>query len=251
MIVEIFGPPGVGKTTLAFELANRLRERGVEAELAVSYRPSEHPLAPRTLSPGNYHNAVRRLTRPALEVSATAGYLFRGSLEASIATTLLRLLPPRSILWSIRLRQYIWRFSHTWFSACCDQRIVIFDQAFVQLLCSLALLGVGTDLEFIEQAIDFVPKPDFLVRLEAPRNILEARLLERDQRLGRIERLLELDLNTNLRSIDIINRLDELLRRRGWSATRVNSTDRHSLRDSLDRLEQAMMARLDAKARAE
>ena len=41
MIVEIFGPPAAGKTTLAHALAGQLRERGFAVDLALSYRPSE------------------------------------------------------------------------------------------------------------------------------------------------------------------------------------------------------------------
>jgi RecA/RadA recombinase len=47
MIVELFGPPGVGKTTVAHMLSARLRKRGNCIGLVLSYRPSEAPLAGR------------------------------------------------------------------------------------------------------------------------------------------------------------------------------------------------------------
>ena len=55
MVVEIFGPPAVGKTTLSRALAERLRERGFAVDLALSYRPSE--MKGRDAAPGG---AARR-----------------------------------------------------------------------------------------------------------------------------------------------------------------------------------------------
>jgi adenylate kinase family enzyme len=41
MIIELFGPPGAGKTTFARALAARLRERGHTVDLILSQRPAE------------------------------------------------------------------------------------------------------------------------------------------------------------------------------------------------------------------
>ena len=245
MIIEIFGPPCVGKTTLAHALTARLREQGLKVELALSYRPSE-------LSPGAMANspdrrpladAARRLTRPVVEMLATGGDLFGKSPEAVTATTLLALLPPRNILWSARLRQYIWRRAHLWNASQQPAGIAIFDQAFIQVVYSLAVLGAPVNERQIAQALDAVPMPDLLVRLEAPFDLVKSRLIERRRRQGTIERLLEVDLQTTLESLGVIDRLHELLHERGQSVICVDSADPHSLDGAVEQLEREVMAR--------
>ncbi len=140
MIIELFGPPGAGKTTFAQALAARLRERGHVAELVLSYRSAERLrcLDPCVAVPRPHQTAavVHRLTRPVVEMLTLARHPFVNSHDVSTAVNLIRILPPRNLVWSIRLSQYISRLSHSWYQASAAGHIVLFDQAYVQAVCS-------------------------------------------------------------------------------------------------------------------
>jgi hypothetical protein len=103
------------------------------------------------------------------------------SRDLGTALNLIKVLPPSSMLSSVRLLQYMSRLSHAWFRASTMGKIVVFDQAFVQAVCSLALLCGVADEALISYALDFVPKPDLLVRLDAPVEVLEERLRSRSR----------------------------------------------------------------------
>lgn len=250
MIVEIFGPPAVGKTTLSRALADRLRDRGFAVDLALSYRPSE------TAGLGGLRSSdrlaavrvARRLSRPAIETLATARHLFGDSLEAAMAKALLALMPPVSPMWAIRLRQYIWRLTHSWTHARAAEQIVIFDQAFVQAVCSLGLLCAPKHADRLPKAFDMVPRADFFLRLDAPYETLRARLLKRERQQGVLERMLELDLSTNLRSIEIIDRLERRLEESNAAMACVRSGDEISREAALERLERAAAERFGTLA---
>jgi hypothetical protein len=154
-----------------------------------------------------------------------------------MALNLIKILPPSNILWSLRLAQYLSRLSRAWLQASNTGHIVLFDQGFVQAVCSLVLLGEVTDELLISQALDATPKSDLLVRLVAPSEILEARLRDRQHLESKIERLLELDLATNLRSLEIVDGLYELLRKEDRQIVNAASLDRHSLDESVERVE--------------
>ena len=105
MIIELFGPPGAGKTTFARALTARLRERGHLAELKLSSRPTERQpvLDLCGAAAGRYQNAViHRLSRPLGEMLTIARHPFANSRDVKTAVHLVRLLPPTSIFASIK-----------------------------------------------------------------------------------------------------------------------------------------------------
>jgi hypothetical protein len=88
-----------------------------------------------------------------------------------------------------------------------------------------------------------IPRPNLLVRLDAPREILEARLRARLGRQGAVERLFELDLQTSLQQIDTTNDVAQTLEEQGGHMIHVTSLDRGLLEQAVDRIVQEAKSR--------
>lgn len=240
MIIELFGPPGAGKTTFAHALAKELRNLGRPVTLVISYRPAEHRSCPDPLAAAPSHhltaNAIRRLSRPVIEMLTLARHPFANSHDIAIAANLVRALPPRSLLWSIRMTQYISRLSHSWSQARTAGGIVLFDQAYIQAVYSLAVFSETEDEMVLARALELAPRSDLSVRLDAPHDVLRTRLHKRRSLQGPLERLFELDLDRNLKSVDIIDRLHLLLSQLARPVACASSLDRSSLQECSARI---------------
>jgi broad-specificity NMP kinase len=246
MIIELFGPPGAGKTTFAQALAARLREHGYGVDLILSHRPGER--SPRETPSASDRNRrhilpmIGRLARPFGEMLSMARHPSAISRDVRTALALIKIMPPSDFLWLLRLIQYLTRLSRIWSDAPDASRIMLLDQAYVQAVCSLALLSGTTDELPMSQALDQTPKSDLAVLLSAPTEVVQTRLRDRERHASRMERLLELDLATSLKSLAIVECLDDILRKKGLQVAHAASLDERSLRESVERTEAIIVA---------
>jgi thymidylate kinase len=241
MIIELFGPPAAGKTTLAHALATALEKNGFDVQLIASSRPAERGSiqvdSTRALSWCRSALAAP-LSRAAKLVSA-APVLLAGARSDELSASLMDLMPPRTLLWSVRYRRFLSLLSHSWKMASTSDRIVIFDQGFLTALCSMALLARSVDRSVIVRGLALIPRPNLLIRLDAPRETLEARLRARLGRQGALERLFEFDLQTNLQQIETTNEVAHLFQEQGGRMMHVSSLDRRLLEKAVDRIVRA------------
>lgn len=231
MIVELCGTPAAGKTTTARQLAAGLRMRDNEVELISSFRPNEIADNVSSLTA-----SLRRPSRAVRETLAAARAMTHGEHHNHLVTELLRLLPPRNVFWSVRMSQYLVRLLLSRERSSHVQHIVMFDQAFIQGLASLMVLTRTAERTAIEQAFRRIPKPDMLIRVHAPEDLLRARLSEREQNQGFFERLLEHDLLTNLRFGPVLDALCAIFSRQVAPVISVHTDDSDSRTAALTRI---------------
>lgn len=242
MIIELFGPPAAGKTTLAQALATALEKNGFDVQLIASSRPAEGR------SVQVERNRVLSWCRTALgaplsraaKLVSVAPALLGGARSDELTASLMDLMPPRTLLWSVRYRRFLSLLSRFWKMASTSDRIVIFDQGFLTALCSMALLAPSVDRSVIVRGLALIPRPNLLVRLDAPRETLEARLRARLGRQSAVERWLEFDLQTNLQQIETTDEVAHLFQEHGGRMMHVSSLDRRLLEKAVDRIVRAV-----------
>lgn len=201
MIVELFGPPGAGKTTFAQKIADGLQSRGHAARTLISARPSETA----ALSEAECFGG-----RTAAAANARAQGLVDADLDA-VNRDLMRCLPPHSLFWRFRLRRYLKLLAASWSQNQSGAEIAIFDQGYTQALCSLTSLTRSADPRRIVQAASLLPAPAVRICVQVPRALLLARQQQRERERPFLERFLELDPATNLAQAGICTSLRTIL----------------------------------------
>ncbi|UCI05475.1 AAA family ATPase [Mesorhizobium sp. B1-1-8] len=176
MIVELFGPAGSGKTTFANALAKHLRDHGYVAKVTQCYLP-------RNRGDGRdrfgIFTVTSRISSAIFITILTLLSSYGRSHDITPANKLVRTISPHSLIWRIRLWQYIVRLSRCWEQALGSTNIIIFDQGFVQAIGSLAMFNGAADDGLIAQALESTPQADLVIWMAVPRDVVEARLQTR------------------------------------------------------------------------
>jgi len=238
MIIELFGPPAAGKTTLARALATALEKNGFDVRLITSSRPAERGSAQVETNRAFswLKTAIGDPLSRAAKLLSAAPALLAAARSDELTAGLMDLLPARSVWWSVRFRRFLFLLSRSWKQARTPNPIFIFDQGFMTLLCSMALRARSVDRSVIMRGLALVPRPDLLVLLYAPTETLQARLRARLGRQGAIERWFEFDLQTSLQQIRMTSELSQMLQQQGSHMLHVSSLDHRLLEIAVDRI---------------
>jgi hypothetical protein len=159
-----------------------------------------------------------------------------GARNDDTGARLMELLPPRGLFWPVRFRRYLSLLHQSWNMVSASKGVAILDQGYISALCSLALLTRSLDARSLAGGLELVPRPNLLICLDAPREVLRARLFERLRRQGAVERMFELDLETNLKQAEIVRRVAGMLRDQGWPMIDVSCLDQRQLEGVVDQI---------------
>lgn len=238
MIVELFGPAGSGKTTFAHALQRRLQAQGYVAKVVLSYQPGVHSTP---FDPGGLWYAFQRVVRAILRTATFAFRPLNNADELRLTVKLVRILTPRNPILADKVQPLhpcpisgLAVFGRR-------SEIVIFDQGFIQAVCSLSLFSGVADTASLATVLDLIPTSDLAISVDAAEPLLSKRLKDRLFHQSYMERLFEADSKTNLQSIPIIRRVKGLLLGKERSTLSIDMSDERSLQEAIFRVEREVV----------
>ena len=237
MIVELFGPPGAGKTTFALALGQRMRSDGYDVRVRSSARPGEEATAGHCCvagPTGRWFDPARRLVRPVREVIAAISGSAEDVRRRERIDALVSMIPPIGLIRSLRERQYLIRLSAAWGGAQGVGSVTVFDQGFVQWIALILLFLPEMTKDRLAAALEAAPPSDLAIRINAPVAEIDRRLAQRSRAIGKIGGLFESNLGDSVDQTHATKRLFEGLARAGRRAVDVESADPGTLETSLE-----------------
>ncbi len=220
--VEFLGAAAAGKTTAALALSADLRGRGSPVRLVQFGRASP----PGDLEPPSGGSP---LSIQLMKIAGGLRALLPDGRRDPIVEELLAILPPGSRVRELRIRRYAADLCRAWRDNQRAGEVMILDQGFLTLLCSMALLSDPIDRSALARGLALVPRADLLIHVVAPRSVLESRLQERVRRRRAFERLFGNEVGLWLRQAEIAAVLAELLAEEGRVVMNVQSGNRADL----------------------
>jgi hypothetical protein len=172
-VIELCGLPGAGKSTLARKLVQELADRGHTAYAGASAIAPTSP-APRRVAVKAALAMAETLAHPACTAASVTAVFRSGQSHTAD-------VPARALQWTVTQR--LLRAARR------TPGLHVFDEGVIQALWSLGLCG---DARPVLRALDGSrawARPDLVVVLEAPLDVVLERLVSRPSRHSRIQAL--------------------------------------------------------------
>jgi thymidylate kinase len=248
MIIEFFGPPAAGKSTLSYALASQLRAEGSQIIMSTSARPAEKTglnklnglQSPIGQSVGSA--PLQRVGKLAQVVQS----VFADRSTDYVGTNLLKILPPQNWLSLLRLQRYLCVLKQSLEKGRGHHGITIIDQGYLAALSSLAARVPTLNGHKLARGFALLPRPDLVICLDAPDYVLQARIAARHARQTAIERLFEQDTRQTRKQVEMVRIVAAMLKANNWPALYFNSDDEYIIERIIEKIAQKNASNCEA-----